>query len=104
MSADVRATVSPRKPVIYVTVTKPSDIPAQLIPVLSLPGGEGSTYTWNQVQALATWTIPHNLGRFPSVTAVDTTGGVVIPDLRYIDKNVVQITHGAALAGKAYLN
>lgn len=38
MSADVRATVSPRKPVIYVTVTKPSEIPAQLVPVLAGSG------------------------------------------------------------------
>jgi len=34
MSADVQARVSPRKPVIHVTVTKPSEIPAQLVPVL----------------------------------------------------------------------
>lgn len=41
MSADVRATVSPRKPVIYVTVTKPSEIPAKLVPVLIGSGGSG---------------------------------------------------------------
>jgi hypothetical protein len=104
MSADVQARVSPRKPVIHVTVTKPSEIPAQLVPVLFGGGGESSTFTWNQTLALAVWTVPHNLRRYPAVTVVDTLGNVVAPDMRYVDNNIVQITHGTALAGKAYLN
>lgn len=35
MTADVDATVSPRRPAIVVTVTTPAQVPAMLIPVLS---------------------------------------------------------------------
>jgi hypothetical protein len=66
--------------------------------------GGASTYTFTQASALATWTIPHNLNRYPSVTVVDTLGNVIVPDVSYVDSNTVQVTHGAAYAGKAYLN
>jgi hypothetical protein len=70
-----------------------------------IPGpGTQSTYTWDQSLALATWTIPHNLNRFPSVSVVDTLGNKVEPDIQWIDANIIQVTHGAAYAGKAYLN
>lgn len=46
MSADVQATVTPRKPVIYVTVAKPSEIPAQLVPVL-IGGGSAVDQDFN---------------------------------------------------------
>lgn len=67
-------------------------------------GGSASTFTWLQSIPLAVWTIAHNLGRFPAVTVVDTTGAVVEPDVKYIDSTTIQVTHGAAYAGKAYLN
>ena len=61
-------------------------------------------FTWSQDNAAAVWTIPHNTNGFPSVTVVDTLGNVVSPDISYVDANTVQITHGAAYAGKAYIN
>lgn len=67
------------------------------------PAG-GAGFTWAQSIALAVWTIPHNLARYPSVTVVDTTGSVVTPDIAYVDQNTIQITHGLPLAGSAYLN
>lgn len=70
-----------------------------------IPGpGTQSTYTWNQGLALATWTIPHNLNRFPSVSVVDTLGNKVEPDVKWVDANIIQVIHGSAYAGKAYLN
>jgi hypothetical protein len=66
--------------------------------------GGATTYTWTQDTAAAVWTIPHNLNRRPSVTVVDTLGNVIVPDISYVDSNTVQVTHGAAYAGKAYLN
>lgn len=73
------------------------------LPLVSA-GGSMTTYTWDQASALAVWTIPHNLGRFPSVTVVDGLGVKVEPDVTYTDANTVTVTHSAALAGKAYLN
>lgn len=67
------------------------------------PGG-GSTYTHTQAIPLATWTAAHNLGRFPSVSVVDTLGSQVFGDVAWVDENIVQITHGSAIAGKAYFN
>lgn len=68
------------------------------------PPGSSATYTWNQTSPLAIWTIPHNTGRFPSVTVVNSSGIVVTPDVRYIDDNTVRVTHSVALTGIAYLN
>lgn len=66
--------------------------------------GAGTTYTWNQSIALSTWTIPHNLDRFPSVTVTDNLGRRVEPDVTYISNDIVQVTHGIPFAGVAYLN
>jgi len=63
-----------------------------------------TTFTWTQSIALSVWTIPHNLNKFPSVTVVDNLGNLIYPDVSYVDSNTVQITHGSAFAGKAYLN
>lgn len=81
----------------------------QIIADFEASGGGGggtvaTTYTWNQGTPLPVWTIPHNLGRYPSVTVVDTSGNRVEPDVTYQSNDIVQITHGAAFAGKAYLN
>lgn len=66
------------------------------------PGG--TTFEWTQDIPLAVWTVPHNLGRFPSVTVVDHLGNRVEPDVTYIDQNIVQITHGRPEIGKAFFN
>lgn len=77
-------------------------MPGQLRGPRGLAGGE--TFTWTQSIALAIWTIAHNLGKYPSVIVVDTTGDQVIPDVTYIDQNTIQVTHGLPMAGSAYLN
>lgn len=66
------------------------------------PGG--TTFQWDQAIALAVWTVPHNLQRFPSVTVVDASGRKVEPDITYIDQDIVQITHGRPETGSAYFN
>jgi hypothetical protein len=50
------------------------------------------------------WTIQHNLGKFPSVSIVDTGNTTVISQIDYIDNNNLTITNSAQFAGKAYLN
>lgn len=83
---------------------QPIPITMSLEKAVPVGGATASTFTWPQAIPLAVWTIPHNLGRYPSVTVVDTTGAKVEPDISYVDSNIIQITHGAAFAGKAYLN
>lgn len=63
-----------------------------------------NTYIHEQASASNTWTINHNLNRFPSVTVVDSAQSEVIGDIQYLDENNVQIMFSGAFTGKAYLN
>jgi len=71
---------------------------------LSFQGAPTFIYDFHQVTPAATWDINHNLGKFPSITVIDTGDTVVVGEYQYIDNNNVQLTFSAAFAGKAYLN
>jgi len=67
------------------------------------------TYTHSQTSSSDTWTITHNLGRYPSVTVVDTGGTILTAAVTYNSANQLTVTFfsgGSALAttGKAHLN
>jgi len=62
------------------------------------------TFEYQQVAPSTTWNIAHNLGKFPSITVIDTGDTVVTGQYTYIDNNNVTLTFSAAFAGKAYLN
>jgi len=61
-------------------------------------------YTHNQVATATTWSITHNLNKYPSVSVVDSGNNWVIGDVEYINQNQLTITFNAAFSGKAYLN
>ena len=67
-------------------------------------GGGDLNFTFTQVAPATTWTITHNLGKFPSVSVVDTADTQVYGDVEYIDDNSLRVTFSAAFGGKAYLN
>lgn len=52
----------------------------------------------------AQWTITHNLGKFPSVTIVDSTNSEVIGEVSFTSNNQVVLSFSGAFSGKAYLN
>jgi len=54
--------------------------------------------------ASATWTVVHNLNKYPSVSIVDTAGDEVIGQVHFNDSNTVTITFTAAFSGKAFIN
>ena len=62
------------------------------------------TFVYEQVTPATTWNVPHNLGKFPSITVIDTADTVVTGQYEYINNNNVTLTFSAAFAGKAYLN
>ena len=62
------------------------------------------TFVFTQTVPSATWTVQHNLEKFPSITVVDTGQTVVVGDYTYTDNNNVILEFSAAFAGKAYLN
>lgn len=66
--------------------------------------GIDQTYIYEQTSAAAVWTITHNLGRYPSVTVVDSAGSECVGEVTYLDENTVQCTFSAPFGGKAYLN
>lgn len=68
-------------------------------------GGTGDlTYVFNQGVPSTTWNITHNLGKFPSVTIVDSSGRVVIGDVTHVNNDQLTVTFNSAFSGKAYLN
>jgi len=62
------------------------------------------TYTHIQSSAASTWTISHNMNKFPSVLIVDSAETVVVGEITYTTSNTITLTFEAAFSGKAYLN
>ena len=63
-----------------------------------------AAYNHAQTSASAVWTIPHNLGRFPSIVVTDNLNNLLHCDVFYVDANIAQVIHGVALTGNAYCN
>ena len=61
-------------------------------------------YVHPQPVASATWTVQHNLNKFPSCTMVLSTGQQGYGDVTFIDENNLTITFAGAESGKAYIN
>ena len=61
-------------------------------------------YVHNQPVASITWTVQHNLDKFPSCTMVLSTGQQGYGDVNFIDENNLTITFSGAVSGKAYIN
>ena len=79
----------------------------QYVVVCSGPGSAGPGdlhYTFTQLTAAATWTVAHNLGKYPSVSIVDTGNTQLMADVHYVDANNLTISFGAATSGSAYIN
>jgi hypothetical protein len=66
--------------------------------------GGGSVYVHDQIATSAVWTAVHNLGRYPSVTVVDSGNTVIFADVHYDSNNQVTIVFGSSTSGKAYLS
>lgn len=72
-------------------------------------GGSGSgsgdkNYMHYQSDASDEWTIVHNLGKFPSVTVIDSANRQIEGEVNYISLNEVRITFSASFSGRASLN
>ena len=72
--------------------------------VFTLSSQGAPTFIFNQNTVATVWNIQHNLGKFPSITVIDTGDTVVAGEYTYIDNNNVQLNFSAGFAGKAYLN
>jgi hypothetical protein len=61
-------------------------------------------YAHEQSTAAATWDVPHNMNKYPSVTITDSAGDEVEGEVRYNGLNSLVVSFSAPFAGKAYLN
>ena len=72
--------------------------------VFTLSSAGTPTFVFSQNTPATTWNIIHNLGKFPSITVIDTGNTVVNGEYNYTSNKAVTLTFSAAFAGKAYLN
>jgi hypothetical protein len=72
--------------------------------VFTLSSAGAPTFIFNQGVPSTTWDITHNLGKFPSITVIDTGNTVVTGEYNYTSNTNVILKFSAAFAGKAYLN
>lgn len=70
----------------------------------ALSGLGDLSYTHTQASASSTWNVAHNLGKFPSITVVDSGNSVVVGAISYTDSNNLTITFNSSFSGKAYIN
>ena len=61
-------------------------------------------FVFTQNNPAITWTITHNLDKFPSVSVVDSANEIVYGEVTYTNTNLLTVTFTAAFSGKAYLN
>ena len=63
----------------------------------------GGTTTHTQGSASSTWTVTHNLNKFPSVTIVDSNEEQIFGVVDYQSANTIVLKFSAAITRKAYL-
>jgi hypothetical protein len=71
--------------------------------VSAIQNAGNQTYVWNAPSSTTSWLISHNLGRYPSVTTVDSAGTEFKGTVSYIDINTLRVDFAFATGGKAYL-
>lgn len=71
---------------------------------MSGSGTGDKTYVYNQVVASDTWVINHSLGKYPSVTVVDSGGTTVVGRVTYQSFSTCTVEFGSAFSGRAFLN
>lgn len=63
-----------------------------------------STYTHVQSTPATVWTINHNLGRYPSVTILDSANSEIVGDYTFVSLDRLQVQFAVPFAGTAYLS
>lgn len=104
---DYIATVIVNDEIVQLNVTTAEEV--QLVVNNGVPGPVGPTgapggitdYQHIQSVAAATWTIPHNLGRKPTVTLFDVGGNVFIASIQHLSANTCVVYNAVAIAGSA---
>jgi len=99
-------TVTGSAPAQLVTVAVPGVQGPRGLPGPAGPQGESGdlSYVHNQATPSSTWTITHNLGKYPAVTIVDSANDQVGGEVNFPSVNQVIVSFSAAFSGRAFLS
>jgi hypothetical protein len=61
-------------------------------------------YLHEQAVAASSWAVTHGMGKYPSVTVIDSTGEEVEGEVQYTGLNTLTIKFSAPFAGKSFFN
>ena len=75
----------------------------QDIAIQGPPGASLATYVHTQGTASATWTIAHNLGRFPCVSLLDSVKQEIEGQVDHVDVNNLTVSFSGPVSGTALL-
>ena len=76
----------------------------QFYSIILFAGAQDLSFEFQQASAATTWTVNHNLGKFPSVIVKLSDGTVGQAAITHTNKNTLTITFGADTSGTAYMN
>jgi hypothetical protein len=62
------------------------------------------TYVYTQGTPSASWSVLHNMNKYPSVTIIDSSGNEVVGEVTYNTLNACTITFSSGFSGTAYFN
>ena len=72
--------------------------------IILYSGAQDKDYRHIQNSASSTWTITHNLNKFPNVVVFDSADNQAVGAITHVNKNQLTITFSASFSGTAYLN
>ena len=76
----------------------------QFYSIILFAGAQDLSFEFAQASAASTWTVNHNLGKFPSVTVKLSDGTVGQAAITHTNKNTLTISFSADTSGTAYMN
>ena len=98
-------TIASDNAVLYTPQTLTEEQQAQARENIGIISGDGDkNFIFEQYSASDNWIVYHGLGKYPSVTVVDSANTVVCGDIVYLDANSLEVHFSAAFSGRAYLN
>tara|TARA_B100000287_G_C20674796_1_gene794800 strand:- start:8742 stop:9068 length:327 start_codon:yes stop_codon:yes gene_type:complete len=65
---------------------------------------QNDNYTHTQSAAATTWSITHNLGKYPAPIVIDSGGNQVLGQINYTSTNALTITFTSSFSGTAHLS
>jgi len=71
---------------------------------VAIAAGGDLTFLYTEPTPQILWTLAHNMGKFPSVTVLNTSGDEVEAFVNHVDDNNLSITFNTATSGTATLN